>query len=106
MKVNAMSFAKMVAHLLHTDATVHEVSEVTGLHIHTVSEYVRAMHKERAVHICGWIADRLDRDTTAVWRLGAGTDKRRRKMTQAQRQARYRAAKARKVASVFQLGEN
>jgi hypothetical protein len=89
-KVSHMALAKTLKLLLEGPVTAHEVSEVTGIHIVTAQEWMRALRKEKVVHIGGWIADRLDRDITPVYALGPGRDRARRRLTAVQRQARYR----------------
>lgn len=92
-KINHLVLAQTVKLLLDGPATAHEVAEHTGIHIVTAQEWMRGLRKEGAVHISGWIADGLGRDTTAVYQLGKGRDKPRHRFTPAERQARYRARK-------------
>ena len=90
-KLNAMSQAKAIAALLSGPHSAHELAELTGLHVLTCSEYLRALRKEHAAHISGWEPDRMGRDATPVFALGRGRDVKRRKLTQVERQARSRA---------------
>ena len=92
-KINQLVMAQTVKLLLDGPATAHEVAEHTGIHLVTAQEWMRCLRKEGAVHISGWLADRLGRDTTAVFQLGIGKDKPRHKFTPAERQARHRARK-------------
>ena len=100
-KVSHVVLAQTVKLLLESPHTAHEIAEHTGIHIVTAQEWMRCLRKEGVVHIDGWIPDGLGRDTTAVYKLGAGKDKPRHKFTAAERQARYRARK--KQAKVHKL---
>jgi hypothetical protein len=51
---------------------------------------MRALHKEGTVHIVGWQADTIGRDSTPVYALGAGDDTPRSKQSSKERTARYR----------------
>ena len=90
MKVGHMTLAKTLALLMVGPTTTHEISEHIGIHLVTAQEWMRALRKEGTVHIVGWLPDRLDRDCTPVYALGAGKDKPRRKLSGAARAARYR----------------
>lgn len=90
-KVNAVSFAKMLDSIQHRARTFKSIGSETGLHPATVGNYIREMHKLKLVHISGWEQDRLGRDCIAIYTWGFGVDKPRHKYTAAQRQARHRA---------------
>jgi DNA-binding transcriptional ArsR family regulator len=89
-KVGHAALAKTLKLLLEGPVTAQKISEVTGVHLLTAQEWMRALRKEGVVHVGDWIADRLERDITPVYVLGPGPDKERRRLTTAQRQARYR----------------
>ena len=91
-KVNAISFANLVAATADGTMTKAELAAHTGLHYLTVCQYTRELHRAGAVHICMWEKDVRGRDMMPVYKLGAGKDMKRSKLTPAQRQARYRAA--------------
>jgi hypothetical protein len=90
-----LTFVSMVARLYAGPASCEELVDHTGLHAMTVSRYVRAMHAERIAHIVAWLPDTLGRDASPVFAFGPGADKRKRRMTDAQRSARSRQKKAR-----------
>jgi DNA-binding transcriptional ArsR family regulator len=94
-KVSYIVLAQTMKALLEGPVTSHEIAEITGIHPVTASEWMRSLRKEGAVHISGWIPDSMDRDVTAVYSIGKGKDKARRKLTPSERQARYRAKKNR-----------
>lgn len=88
-KVNAMSYAKLVAAVVASPSTVHDLAEETGLHHLTVASHIQAMRRERLVHISAWEKDTLGRDAIAVWQWGHGRDRPRGRLTGAQRSAAY-----------------
>lgn len=90
-KVNAMSFGKLVEAMIDGTYNCHGLAEVTGLHYNTVTQYAREMHIAGACHIASWDKDSLGRDTIKVYKIGRGRDAKRQKMTQAERASRYRA---------------
>jgi predicted ArsR family transcriptional regulator len=92
-KVNAMCQAQLVKLLLEGTHTCYELAQATGLHYVTVLHYCRELHKAGAAHIAMWEKDSRGRDLLKVYKLGAGKDAKRRKMTQAERQKKYREKK-------------
>lgn len=99
-KVNAMSYAKLVRALYTNPMTKGGLAEVTGLHIWTVRGYVDALHKEEVIHIVGWEKDGMGRDVTAIYGWGIGVDVKRAAKTGAQKARERRArAKAEKLAA-------
>jgi DNA-binding transcriptional ArsR family regulator len=94
-KVSYIVLAQTMKALIEGPVTSHELAEITGIHQITAGEWLRSLRKEGAVHISGWLPDSMDRDVTAVYSIGKGRDKPRRKLTPSERQARYRAKKRR-----------
>jgi hypothetical protein len=92
-KVNAMSQAQLVKLLLDGTHTCYELAEASGLHYITVLHYCRELHKAGAAHIAMWEKDSRGRDLLKVYKLGAGKDAKRRKMSSAERQQKYRDKK-------------
>ena len=92
-KVNAISFAKLVAAMLDGTMTKRELAEVTGLHYLTVCQYTRELHLQGAAHIVMWEKDARGRDAMPVFQIGAGKDKPRHKETPASRAKKYREKK-------------
>ena len=101
-KVNAMSYAKLVRALYTNPMTKGGLAEVTGLHIWTVRGYVDALHKEEVIHIVGWEKDGMGRDVTAIYSLGFGADCPRAAKTGAQK-ARERRQRAKEAALQVKL---
>lgn len=95
-RVNALSFAVMVRALYDGPKTRHQLAEISGLHVWTVRQYVKAMQKQEVVHITRWTKDTMGRDAIAHYALGMGVDMPREMKTGAQKQqarrARQRAA--------------
>jgi len=89
-KVNAISYAHLVRAMIDGDKTCLELAEITGLHYVTVLQYTRELHKVGAAHISMWLPDKLGRESIKVYKIGRGFDAKRFRMSQAERQRRYR----------------
>lgn len=101
-KVNAMSYAIMLKHMVHGDYTCSELAELTGLHKLTIYHYTKALHKHGVAHITRYEPDAWGRHNVKVYKLGAGRDAARVRMSDVDRQARYRAkVAAQQVAHVM-----
>lgn len=92
-KVNQDMYGRLFRMLLDDPCTAHELSSETGMHIVTAQALMRTLKKYKVVHVSAWEADRLGRDVTPVYKLGAGKDKARHRFTAAERMARLRAKK-------------
>lgn len=87
-------FAKAVQHFVRNPRViVADIVEATGVHETTAARLVHALHKERVVHITGWVEDTLGRDQTPVFTFGEGADVPRKKLTGAERNRNYRDRK-------------
>ena len=102
-KMGAILYARMVEMMLHGTFSCSEIAEETGLHYVTVLEYTRELHRAGACHIAHWDKDGRGRDMIKIYKIGAGKDARRQRMTKAQRAARYRERKA-AVAQINMMG--
>lgn len=93
-KVNAMSLGHLVRALSCEPMSYAELAEETGLHYHTVREWVNAMHQVHAVHVAAWATDTRGRHNSPLWQLGVDKrDARKPTLTAAQRQQRLRDRK-------------
>jgi predicted ArsR family transcriptional regulator len=90
-KINALTQAQLIKLMLDGTYTCTELAEMTGLHYVTVLQYTRELHRAGAAHISSWEKDARGRDVIKVYKIGAGKDAKREKLTQVQRQARHRA---------------
>ena len=88
-KINAIAQAQLIRLLLEGAYTCQQLAEETGLHYVTVLQYTRELHKAGAAHIASWEADSRGRDSIKVYKLGAGRDAQRRKLTPMQKKQRY-----------------
>lgn len=70
---------------------MRELSEATGLHYQTVREYLKALHKQRVIHIATWEHDSMGRATHRVYMLGQGKDAPKPTIPRVEMQRRYRA---------------
>jgi hypothetical protein len=95
-KMNAILTIRVIKLLFYNEMTAHDIAEETGLHLVTVSRYVREMHKQKMAHIVGWEKDVKGRDATAVWKFGYGRDKPRAVVSAAERQRTYKQRLAQK----------
>lgn len=93
MKINQETYALVFKHLLTEEASAHELADVSGLHSITAQSLMNTLKKHKVVHVCGWDKDTMGRDTTPIYKLGAGKNVSRTRMTRAQVVARYRAKK-------------
>lgn len=89
-KINAFTQAMLIKYLLEGIYTCEQLAEETGLHYVTVLHYTRELHRVGAAHISSWEKDIRGRDVVKVYKLGAGRDAKRQKLTAAERQQRRR----------------
>jgi DNA-binding IclR family transcriptional regulator len=89
-KMGAICYAQMCAAMIPGDMTCQELAEETGLHIVTVYQYCRELHRFGAAHISRYLPDARGRHLIKVYKLGQGKDAPRKKLTHAQRQQRMR----------------
>lgn len=83
-RLGSLSIAKVMRALLDGPCSVTELEEISGLSNHTLHDYMRALRKEHAAHICGWEEDATGRESIRIFKLGAGKDVPRRKKSKAQ----------------------
>jgi transcriptional regulator with XRE-family HTH domain len=104
----ATLYAKLVGALMSdVPQSYAELADYSGLSYYTVRRYVNALrdHRPRLVKIAEWSEDIRGARTIPCFLMGSEPDAKRLKISEAERQRRYRAGKASKVASVFALGE-
>lgn len=89
-KVNHVVLAKTFALLREGALTAQKLSRVTGVHLVTAQDWLRALKEEKTVHIGSWLPDSKGRDATPVYELGDDKDEPRRRMTRAEISRRYR----------------
>ena len=104
-KVNAMSYAILVRHMLEGVYTCFDLAEMTGLHLTTIYQYTRELHIAGAAHIAHFEPDARGRHNIKVFKLGTGQDAKRPRMTQVERQARCRAKVAAQQLSMVMAGK-
>lgn len=92
-KMNAFTQGVLIELMLDGLYDCHELAERTGLHYVTVQGYCRELHRAGACFIDHWDIDTRGRDSIKIYKIGRGTDAKRRKLTPAQRQARTRAGR-------------
>ena len=92
-KTTQETYAILFKHLLHGPMTAHELAGEASVHIVTAQRLMRVLMQYKVVHITAWDKDSKGRDATPVYQLGEGRNKKRAKMTTAERTQRYRAKK-------------
>jgi hypothetical protein len=90
-KMGAVSYAYMIKMLMEGTRTCAELAEETGLHVATIYDYTRELHKKKAIHIVSWEKDILGRDCMPVFMIGKAKDAERHRLTPAERQQNLRA---------------
>jgi predicted ArsR family transcriptional regulator len=90
-KVNAMSYAIMLKNMMEGDHSCFELAEITGLHVLTIYQYCRELHKQGVIHICRYEPNERGRHTIKVYKLGQGKDAKRIRMSGLERQAKHRS---------------
>jgi len=89
-KIGALTYAQLLKYLNEGLYSCKELSELTGLHYVTVLEYTRAMYQAGAVHIGAWEADSRGRHIIKIYKVGAGKDAKRQKISASERAIAYR----------------
>lgn len=89
-RINAMSQAQLMKLLLDGQYSVKEMAGMTGLHYVTVLQYTKELHKAGVAHISKWNKDGNGRDSIKIYKIGSEADAKRKSMTAAERQRKYR----------------
>lgn len=89
-KMGAVLYAQMCSLMLQGELTCQELADETGLHLVTIYQYTRELHRFGAAHIARYEPDARGRHIIKIYKLGSGKDAKRVKLTQAQRQQRSR----------------
>jgi len=92
-KINAITQAKLIEAMLDGVYTCTELCDITGLYYSTVLHYCRELHRAEAAHICGWAKDKRGRTTLRIFKIGRGKDAKPKKLTDTERNSRYREKK-------------
>lgn len=87
---NAIAYAKMIALLSRESVSPAQIMEETGLAHSTVRHYLRALYREKAIHVDDWDVDSMGRPLTPLYRLGTAKDAPQGLKPRQQTQADYR----------------
>ena len=90
-RVNALSFAILVRAMYDGPKSLHQLAEITGLHLWTCRHYVKALQKQEMAYITRWDKDTMGRDATPYYTLGMGVSMPRSSKTGGRRQRELRA---------------
>jgi formylmethanofuran dehydrogenase subunit B len=82
-RLGALSMAKVTRALLDGPCSIRELQVISGLSTNTLHEYMRALRKERVVHIGAWEKDATGRESLRVFKFGPGKDQPRAKKSKA-----------------------
>lgn len=89
-KVVHVMYALVFKMLLKEPQSLDALEEETGLSRSTLYRMFKTLRKHKVVHISDWEQDTRGRDAIAVYKLGAGRDKSKYKISGAERTRRYR----------------
>ena len=90
-RTGALAFANLIKALIPGDMNCHELAEESGLTYLTVLHHCRALHKVGAIHIARRDPDSWGRHNILVYKLGAGKDAPRVRLSRSEHNQRYRA---------------
>jgi len=84
-----------VMQLLTNTATVAAIASATGMGRKSIYAALKALEHKRIARICRWNCDHTGRAVEPVWGLGSEPSDPRRKLTQVEKNRRYRNKLAR-----------
>lgn len=102
-KTSKESYAILIKLLIKDEMTLKQMAEKSNLHYVTICNLMKVFEKHRLVHISDWEQDDRGRDQIKVYKWGYGQNKKRFKMTGAERQRLCRASKKKIVHPVSLL---
>lgn len=73
-RINAKAIALMMRMMMGKRCTMADLVESSGLCLHTVRAYVKALHLAGVCHISGWKMDKRGAFTTPTWTIGVKDD--------------------------------
>lgn len=99
-KTDKYCYEVLMKTLKETDLTYKEMVEISGFTIWSLIKYIKKLHAEEKVHVCGYYKDSIGRETIKIFRYGKGKDAVRNKLSGADKQKNY---KARKKLNLFNM---
>jgi len=91
-RVNALVVSKMISAMCSGPHSAYELRDISGLGIQTVRNYLKALHKAKAIHIADWTEDGRGNRTTRSFMIGNDDDaKKPQRITAKEACAKYRA---------------
>lgn len=87
---HAIAFSVIVRELLLGPCTALELADETGMRHETVLGWIRALRRQRAIHVSSWVEDSAGRRSTAAYSLGDKPDAKRQPMPAIDIKRRYR----------------
>lgn len=91
-RVNALAVSHMITALCNGPHSAYELQDISGLSIQTVRHYLKALYKNKAIHIADWTEDGRGNRTTRSFMIGNEDDaKKPQRITAKVACAKYRA---------------
>ena len=114
-KINHLTLMYLIKYIMESGEpgiSIQALADKTGLHYGTVRIFTSLAHREKIIYIAGWQQDSRGRDAIKLYAWGKRKDAPRFKLTEAERQKRYRDGRKKKAAqtallfSLSSLGAN
>lgn len=93
-KINCLSFSKLMRALMDGDMTLQELADETGLHYVSVLRYCRALRAEGVLYVADWRPDARGNLSLKVYKVGTRPDAPKPVKSKAEIARQYRARKA------------
>lgn len=72
--IRGIAFATLMRALMDGEHTRKELSDITGLHVETISNYIHWMHRKRVVVISNWTKQAVHGDPVPHFSLNVDDD--------------------------------
>lgn len=92
-KINALTMAQLMKHLMEGIYSCKELAAETGLHYVTVLHYTREMYRAGVLHIAKWERCAYGKDQVKIYKFGSKPDATRQRLTDVEKLKRYREKK-------------
>jgi hypothetical protein len=97
LRVNALTTALMLRSMMHRARTVTQLAEDSGLNLHTVRRYIKALHMHRVIHIAMRVPDVRGRMIIKAYMLGDAPDAQPCPKTDRQNEVAYQERKRKRA---------
>lgn len=76
-RMHPILYARMLAMMRDDPCTYSDLADETGLHITTIRDYCRELHKHRLIYVASWVILPLSKTRLPVFKLGDQRDAKR-----------------------------